>query len=193
MEGYSGGIWFTIGSLAGGLTSVVLIALFMGLEDNSQESKIEAAFQLGLSEGERRSKSHSCSDHTSSVVPAGSPSTDSYPIGWTETGVASWYGDPFHGRLTASGEVYDMDLMTAAHQALPFGTHIRVDNRDNNRSIELVVNDRGPFLKNRILDVSRAGARALDMIEPGTARVLITILKPGGDLVSVQRRSKSRK
>ena len=96
--------------------------------------------------------------------PAGSPSTDSYPIGWTQTGVASWYGDPFHGRLTASGEVYDMDLMTAAHQALPFGTRIRVDNRDNNRSIELVVNDRGPFVKNRILDVSRAGARALCMI-----------------------------
>jgi rare lipoprotein A (peptidoglycan hydrolase) len=193
VEGYSGVIWFTIGSLAGGLTSVVLIALFMGLEDKSQESKIEAAFQLGLSEGKRRSKSHSCSDHTASVVSAGSPSTDSYPIGWTQTGVASWYGDPFHGRLTASGEVYDMDLMTAAHQALPFGTRIRVDNRDNNRSIELVVNDRGPFVKNRILDVSRAGARALDMIEPGTARVLITILKPGGDLVSVQRRSKSRK
>ena len=127
-----------------------------------------------------------CSARTASVVPAGSPSTDSYPIGWTETGVASWYGDPFHGRLTASGEVYDMDLMTAAHQALPFGTRIRVDNRDNNRSIELVVNDRGPFVKNRILDVSRAGARALGMIGPGTARVLITILKPGGDLVSVR-------
>jgi rare lipoprotein A len=127
-----------------------------------------------------------CSARTASVVPAGSPSTDSYAIGWTQIGVASWYGEPFHGRLTASGEVYDMDLMTAAHQALPFGTRIRVDNRDNNRSIELVVNDRGPFVKNRILDVSRSGARALGMIGPGTAQVLITILKPGGDLVSVR-------
>ena len=127
-----------------------------------------------------------CSARVAPVVPAGSPAADSYLIGWTQTGVASWYGEPFHGRLTASGDVYHMDLMTAAHQALPFGTRIRVDNLDNDRSIELVVNDRGPFVKNRILDVSRAGARSLGMIGPGTARISITILELGGDLVSVR-------
>jgi len=107
-------------------------------------------------------------------------------MGWTETGVASWYGEPFHGRRTASGEVYDMDGATAAHQTLPFGTRIRVDNRDNGRSVELTVNDRGPFAKGRILDVSRAGARALGMIGTGTARVRITVLEPGGDAVAVR-------
>lgn len=73
-----------------------------------------------------------------------------------------------------------MDEMTAAHQSLPFGTRIHVENRDNGRMTELVVNDRGPFAKDRILDVSRAGARALDMIGPGTANVRITILEAGG-------------
>jgi len=100
--------------------------------------------------------------------------------------VASWYGPPFDGRHTASGEVYDMDELTAAHQTLPFGTLIRVENRDNGRSVELRVTDRGPFAKNRILDVSRAGARALDMIGPGTANVTITVLRPGGDDVALR-------
>jgi rare lipoprotein A len=100
--------------------------------------------------------------------------------------VASWYGDPFHGRRTASGEVYDMDRPTAAHQWLPFGTVLLVENRDNGRRVELRVTDRGPFAKDRILDVSRAGARALGMIAPGTANVRITILEVGGDLVAVR-------
>jgi rare lipoprotein A len=106
--------------------------------------------------------------------------------GWTQTGVASWYGDPFHGRRTASGEVYDMDELTAAHQTLAFGTVIDVANLDNGRSVELRVTDRGPFAKNRILDVSRAGARALDMMGPGTANIRITIVNPGGDPVAVR-------
>ena len=106
--------------------------------------------------------------------------------GWTQTGVASWYGEPFHGRHTASGEVYDMEDMTAAHQTLPFGTVVDVHNLDNDRRVELRITDRGPFAKNRILDVSRAGARALDMIGPGTANVRITILRAGGDLVAVR-------
>jgi len=115
------------------------------------------------------------------------PGTPEDPAaGWTQTGVASWYGDPFHGRRTASGEVYDMDELTAAHQTLPFGTVVDVLNLDNGMRVELRVTDRGPFAKNRILDVSRAGARALDMIGPGTANVRITIMKPGGDVVSLR-------
>ncbi|MFV1986514.1 MAG: septal ring lytic transglycosylase RlpA family protein [Gemmatimonadota bacterium] len=100
--------------------------------------------------------------------------------------MASWYGDPFHGRRTASGEVYDMDELTSAHQTLAFGTVIEVANLDNGRSVELRVTDRGPFARNRILDVSRAGARALDMIGPGTANIRITVVTPGGDPVAVR-------
>lgn len=106
--------------------------------------------------------------------PSAEPST--YAAGWTQSGVASWYGEPFHGQPTAAGGIYDMDAMTAAHRTIPFGTRIRVDNRDNGRSVELVVNDRGPFVRGRILDVSRAAARGLDMIAPGTARVRITVI-----------------
>ncbi|MFO8173428.1 MAG: septal ring lytic transglycosylase RlpA family protein [Longimicrobiales bacterium] len=101
-------------------------------------------------------------------------------VGWTQTGVASWYGNPFHGRQTASGEVYDMDRLTAAHQTLPFGTRVRVENLDNGKSVILRVNDRGPFARGRILDVSRRAARELEMVGPGTARVRITVLEEPG-------------
>lgn len=96
---------------------------------------------------------------------------------WSQTGVASWYGDPFHGRETASGEVYDMERLTAAHQTLPFGTRIRVENLDNGMTVTVRVNDRGPFVDGRILDVSRRAARELGMIGPGTAHVRITVLQ----------------
>ena len=117
--------------------------------------------------------------------PVTDPDPGAYAVGWNQTGVASWYGEPFHGRPAAAGGIYDMDALTAAHRMIPFGTRIRVDNRDNGRSVELVVNDRGPFVRGRILDVSRAGARALGMIEPGTARVRITIVEMG-DAVSAR-------
>jgi rare lipoprotein A len=97
--------------------------------------------------------------------------------GWRETGVASWYGEPFHGRRTASGEVYDMEAMTAAHRTLPLGTVVRVDNRDNRRSVVVRINDRGPFVRGRIIDLSRAAARRLDMLGPGTARVRVTVIQ----------------
>lgn len=113
--------------------------------------------------------------------PAPAPAPGSWSPGWTETGIASWYGHPFHGRDTASGEVYDMNDPTCAHQTLPFGTRLRVENLDNGRSTTLRVNDRGPFVKGRILDVSRKGAQELGIIEPGTARVRITVLEVGGE------------
>ena len=96
--------------------------------------------------------------------------------GFAETGVASWYGHPYHGRRTSNGEVYDMDEMTAAHLRLPFGTILRVRNLDNGRDIEVRINDRGPFVKSRILDLSREAARRLDMIGPGTARIRLEVL-----------------
>lgn len=92
---------------------------------------------------------------------------------YVERGIASWYGRPFHGRRTASGERYDMDHLTAAHKTLPFGSRIEVENLDNGRRVQVVINDRGPFVRGRIIDLSRAAAREIEMIGPGTARVEI--------------------
>lgn len=99
-----------------------------------------------------------------------------------ETGVASWYGPDFHGKLTANGEIYDMNAMTAAHRTLPFNTEVVVENLDNGKTTRVRINDRGPFAKNRIIDLSRAAAEELDMIGPGTARVRLYLVK--GDLTN---------
>jgi rare lipoprotein A len=97
-------------------------------------------------------------------------------LGAGEVGVASWYGHPYHGRRTSNGEVYDMNLMTAAHLSLPFGTWVRVTNLTNNRSTEVRINDRGPFVNDRVIDLSRAAAREIAMIGPGTARVRVEVI-----------------
>ena len=97
-----------------------------------------------------------------------------------ETGVASWYGPNFHGKLTANGEVYDMDGMTAAHRTLPFNSEVMVENLDNGKTVRVRINDRGPFAKDRIIDLSRAAATQIDMMGPGTARVRLYLIK--GDL-----------
>ncbi len=91
-------------------------------------------------------------------------------------GMASYYGDEFHGRLTSNGEVFDQALFTAAHRSLPFGTVLRVTNMRNGRSVTVRVNDRGPFAPGRIIDLSRAAAERIDMIREGVARVSISVL-----------------
>lgn len=96
-----------------------------------------------------------------------------------ERGVASWYGPGFDGRLTASGERYDMHAATAAHRTLPFGTLLEVRNLDNGMKTQVRINDRGPFVKNRILDLSLGAARAIGMVGPGTARVELRTLVLG--------------
>jgi rare lipoprotein A len=93
-----------------------------------------------------------------------------------EIGLASWYGQELQGNLTASGEVYDSNGLTAAHQTLPFGTILRVTNLENWKSILLRVNDRGPRLARRVLDVSWAAAKRLEFIESGTARVRVEVV-----------------
>lgn len=108
--------------------------------------------------------------------------------GWQQEGEASWYGPGFHGRQTASGEVYDMEAMTAAHNQLPFGSRIRVLNLDNGRETQVRINDRGPFARGRVLDLSRAAARAIGMLGPGTARVRIEVLERSGELPSAGSR-----
>jgi len=103
-----------------------------------------------------------------------------YPIpsayGFTQSGIASWYGQDFHGRKTSNGETYNMHDMTAAHKTLPMNTVLLVKNIDNGKEIVVRVNDRGPFVQGRIIDVSYAGAQKLDLITHGTARVQITAL-----------------
>jgi rare lipoprotein A len=96
--------------------------------------------------------------------------------GMEEVGMASWYGAPHHGRRTASGEVYDMHRLTAAHKTLPFGTRLLVTNRDTSQSAEVRVNDRGPFVEGRILDVSYAAARLLGAVGPGLIPVRVRVL-----------------
>ncbi len=93
-----------------------------------------------------------------------------------QTGYASWYGGKFQGRQTASGEIFDTDKLTAAHRTLPFNTIVRVTNLKNDRSVVVRVNDRGPFVQGRIIDLSRAAAQSLDMIKDGTAPVQLDIL-----------------
>ena len=98
--------------------------------------------------------------------------------GFTQTGVASWYGSKFHGHETSNGEIYDMFAMTAAHTSLPLPTYVRVTNLDNQRQVIVRVNDRGPFVGNRIIDLSYAAAYRLDMLDRGTARVRIEAIDP---------------
>ncbi len=100
-----------------------------------------------------------------------------YPLlsadGFVEEGIASWYGKDFHGKTTANGERYDMYGMTAAHKILPFNTQVKVTNLTNGRSIIVRINDRGPFVANRVIDLTHTGASKIGMIGPGTARVRV--------------------
>ncbi len=99
--------------------------------------------------------------------------------GFSERGVASWYGPTFHGKNTSSGEVYDMYAMTAAHKTLPIPCYARITNLSNQRSIIVRINDRGPFVANRIVDLSYTAAARLDMLRNGTAFVELEVLTPG--------------
>jgi rare lipoprotein A len=96
--------------------------------------------------------------------------------GFRQEGIASWYGSDFHGKRTSSGEVYDMHGMTAAHKTLPLGTLVRVRNLKNQRTVELRINDRGPFVGNRVIDLSYEAARQLGVIGPGTAAVEVAAI-----------------
>lgn len=99
------------------------------------------------------------------------------PVGSSEVGLASWYGHPYHGRASASGEIYDMEKLTAAHRTLPFGTWVRVSNLDNRKVVDVRINDRGPFVASRVIDLSHAAAQQIGMIGPGTAKVRLTIIE----------------
>lgn len=100
-------------------------------------------------------------------------------VGASQRGIASWYGEPFHGRKTASGETYDMHKLTAAHKELPLGTVVKVTNLENGKTVTVRVNDRGPFVKGRIIDLSLGAAKQISMVGPGTAKVEMTVVQLG--------------
>ena len=111
----------------------------------------------------------SCGPKRRARTPAAPPSLG------PETGIASWYGHPYHGRRAANGETYDMEKMTAAHRTLPFETWVRVTNLGNQKFVTVRITDRGPFIDGRIIDLSRAAAREIELIGPGTARVRVEV------------------
>jgi rare lipoprotein A len=120
------------------------------------------------------------------------PATLPAPLSPTivETGLASWYGAKHQGKRTASGEVFDQKKFTAAHRSLPWGSTVKLTNLANGKSVEVRINDRGPFSKGRIIDVSRAAARVLGMVESGVTWVRMELLPPvetSGDLVLQNR------
>ena len=105
----------------------------------------------------------------------------------SETGFASWYGHPYHGRAAANGEIYDMEKMTAARRTLPFSTWVRVTNLTNGKTVDVRIIDRGPFVAGRIIDLSHAAARAIDLIGPGIAQVRVEIISPPGGVAAQHR------
>lgn len=125
-----------------------------------------------------------CARKTTAHVPS-SPAA-SARIGATETGIASWYGIPYHGRPAASGEIYDMEQLTAAHPTLPFGAWVEVTDLDNGKRVKVRVNDRGPFASGRVIDLSQAAAREIGMLGPGTARVRVVVIRPPAAQYAVQ-------
>jgi len=105
-------------------------------------------------------------------------------VGGVQVGIASWYGPGFDGKRTSSGEVYDQDRLTAAHRTLPIGTHLMVTSLTNGRSVEVRVNDRGPFVDGRIVDISKRAAQDLAMIGPGTMRVRLEVVHAPGSFAA---------
>jgi rare lipoprotein A len=97
----------------------------------------------------------------------------------SEAGMASYYGDAHQGRRTANGERFDMHALTAAHRTLPFGTRVKVTNLDNGRSVVVRINDRGPYVKGRVIDLSKAAARELRFLDRGTTRVRLEVVSAG--------------
>ncbi len=164
------------------------------LENRAAAGRLSAALLLVLlltvSCAERKTTIGSLPAPGAAAPPAAPTVSESPAAGrsYRETGLASWYGRESHGRKTASGEVFDMNGMSAAHRTLPFGTRIRVTNLENYKSVIVTVNDRGPFVKTRIIELSQGAARELGFTAQGTATVKIETLEPvdGGAQYTVQ-------
>ena len=138
-----------------------------------------ALLACAVSVAQAQAQDETAGDDYSQAIAAASATAaamaaESTPLERLEIGIASWYGKQFHGRKTASGERFDMEALTAAHPKLPFGSWVRVRNLFNGRSVDVRINDRGPHIKRRIIDLSRAAARALGV--SGTHEVELSVL-----------------
>jgi rare lipoprotein A len=105
-------------------------------------------------------------------------------IGYSEEGIASWYGIPYHGRQAADGEIYDMETLVAAHRTMPFNTWLKVTNLSNSKSVNVRIIDRGPFIDGRILDLSKAAAREIELLGPGIGRIRLEVVAAPADIPS---------
>jgi len=156
------------------LIPLIIVTLFMGACADKERIRKRTGVYRGVTPGSGKLKS---------AHPYVIKGVTYYPIadayGFEQEGIASWYGPNFHGKNTASGERYDQDAMTAAHKTLPLQTMVEVTRTDTGKSVVLRVNDRGPFVGDRIIDLSRGGARALGMIKTGTAPVRVVALAEG--------------
>jgi rare lipoprotein A len=131
---------------------------------------------LGAAQGPNNSEASSAPDKTAQIKPEIQKQAKSQPY---QVGTASWYGEDFEGKTTASGEDYDMYDMTAAHPTLPLGSYVRVTNLHNGRAVVVKVNDRGPIVEGRIIDLSYGAAQALQFQHRGLQRVRIDVVKKG--------------
>jgi len=148
-----------------------------GWELNSQNSKLKTMVFLFLTcvvlcVGCAHRGAATATTRPSAPAPATAPVEE----GWTEKGVASWYGEPYHGRRTASGEIYDMYELTAAHKTLAFGSVVKITRRDTGADVKVRVNDRGPFIEGRIIDLSFAAAKKIGLDIDGVAQVKIKVV-----------------
>ncbi len=142
---------------------------------------VMAALFAGCTPAAMRAESRAPDARTTAPTVAATAATSA----GAQTGVASWYGPGFAGRRTANGEVFDPSQLTAAHRELPFNTLVRVVNENNGKSVVVRINDRGPFKGGRVIDLSRAGAEAIDMIGSGVARVRLEVLSLPAGVVRV--------
>jgi rare lipoprotein A len=133
-------------------------------------------------------KKHRAARAPSTPQPARAPSAGTRPqplaVGYTEEGIASWYGVPYHGRPAADGEIYDMETLVAAHRVMPFNTWLKVTNLANSKSVRVRIIDRGPFIQGRLLDLSKAAARQIDLLGPGVGPVRLEVIAAPLDIAS---------
>jgi len=161
---------------------LLTIFLFTGCSQKSYDSDIDKFYK-----DTKNSKINNSREmHKYTMRPYSVFGIKYYPfianIGDKFDGIASWYGPDFHSKKTSNGEIYDMYDMTAAHKTLPMNTVVRVDNLENGKSIVVRINDRGPFVRGRIIDLSNKAAREIEMVGKGTAKVKITVLGYNGEI-----------
>ncbi len=172
-----------IPSLAGAATIVCLLASSCG---NKKVVSVPPA-----PVPQQRPATPSGSSSGSSSARRSIPKAAPLPVGYAEEGIASWYGIPYHGRQAADGEIYDMETLVAAHKLMPFNTWLRVTNLSNGKVVVVRIIDRGPFVDGRIIDLSKAAARQIDLLGPGITRVRLEVIAapadvPANDFYAVQ-------